>query len=184
MQAVQLELVMAPSSFGNYAKWLSRDRISVAIQNAVVCLAAYLAGSFFTSSFHGRSSSIGGLWCLISGIVVLQATSRDAWQSAVLRVFGTLIGATIGGLYLYLLPFSTIGMAVSIGLTVLVCQVLNTPDHGRLAAITVALIMVLSSANPELSPFANAALRFSESVIGAGIAVLTVLLWPKTKEAA
>ena len=174
---------MAPLSFGNYAKWLSRDRISIAIQNAVVCLAAYLAGAFFTSSFHGRSSSIGGLWCLISGIVVLQATSRDAWQSAVLRVLGTLIGATIGGFYLHFFPFSPIGMAVSVGLTVLLCQALDVPDHGRLAAITVALIIVISSGNPDLSPFANAALRFSESVIGAGIAVLAVLLWPKTKEA-
>ena len=163
---------------------MSRDRISVALQNALVCLAAYLAGVYFTSSFHGRSSIIGGLWCVISGIVVLQATSRDAWQSAVLRVLGTLIGATIGGFYLHLFPFSTIGMAVSVGLTVLFCQALNVPDHGRLAAITVALIIVISSGNPELSPFANAALRFSESVIGAGIAVLAVLLWPKSKEPA
>jgi uncharacterized membrane protein YccC len=163
---------------------MSRDRISVAIQNAVVCFAAYLAGAYFTSSFHSRSSSIGGLWCAISGIVVLQATSRDAWQSAVLRLLGTLIGATIGGFYLHLFPFNTIGMAVSVGLTVLFCQALNVPDHGRLAAITVALIIVISSGNPELSPFANAALRFSESVIGAGIAVLVVLLWPKSKEPA
>jgi hypothetical protein len=42
---------------------------------------------------------------------------------------------------------------------------------------------VISTGNPELSPFANAALRFTESVIGAAIAVLAVLLWPKTKEA-
>ena len=163
---------------------ISQDRISIAVQNALVSLAAYLAGFYFTGLFHGRSSSIGGLWSLLSGIVVLQATSRDAWKSAVLRVLGTLIGATLGGLYLYLLPFTPIGMAVSIGLTVLLCQALKVPDHGRLAAITVALIMVISSVNPELSPFANASLRFIESVIGAGIAVLAVLLWPKAEQAA
>ena len=73
-------------------------------ENAVVCLAAYLAGVYFTSSFHGRSSSIGGLWCVISGIVVLQATFRDAWQSVVLRVLGTLIGATIGGTFFLSVP--------------------------------------------------------------------------------
>ena len=89
---------------------------------------------------------------MISGIVVLQATSRDAWQSAVLRVLGTPIGATIGGFYLHLFPFSTIGMAVSVGLTVLLCQAVSVPDHGRLAAITVALIIVISNGNPELSP--------------------------------
>jgi len=158
---------------------MSRDRVSVAIQNALVALAAYLLGFYFTASFHGKSSSIGGLWSLISAIVVLQATSRDTWKSAVLRVLGTLIGAMLGGGYLYLLPFSPVGMAVSIGLTVLLCQALKVPDHGRLAAITVALIMVIASSNPELSPLANAALRFIESVIGAGIVVLAVLLWPK-----
>ena len=62
---------------------VSRDRISIAIQNAVVSLAAYLVGYYFTASFHGSSSSIGGLWSLISTIVVLQATTRDAWESAV-----------------------------------------------------------------------------------------------------
>jgi uncharacterized membrane protein YccC len=97
---------------------------------------------------------------------------------------GTLIGAMLSGFYLYLFPFSPVGMAVSVGLTVLLCQMVEVPDHGRLAAITVALVMVISSGNPELSPFANAALRFIESVIGAGIAVLAVLLWPKAKEAA
>ena len=163
---------------------ISRDRISVAIQNALVSFAAYIVGFYFTGLFHGRSSSIGGLWSLIAAIVVLQATSRDTWKSAASRVLGTLIGSAIAGFYLYLLPFSPIGMAVSIGFTVLLCQALNVPDHGRLAAGTVALIMVLSTANPELPPFTNAALRFVESAIGAGIAVLAVLLWPKAKDTA
>jgi uncharacterized membrane protein YccC len=148
----------------------------------MVSLAAYLVGYYFTASFHARSSSIGGLWSLVSGIVVLQATSRDTWKSAVLRVLGTLIGAMLSGFYLYLFPFSPVGMAVSVGLTVLLCQMVGVPHHDRLAAITVALVMVISSGNSELSPFANAALRFIESVIGAGTAVLAVLLWPKAKE--
>ena len=161
----------------------SGDRISVAIQNALVSLAAYLVGYYFTASFHTRSSSIGGLWSLVSAIVVLQAASRDTWKSAVLRVLGTLIGAMLSGFYLYLFPFRPVGMATSVRLTVLLYQMVGVPDHGRLAAITVALVMVISSGNSELSPFANAALRFIESVIGAGTAVLAVLLWPKAEEA-
>ena len=160
------------------------ERVSVAIENALVSLAAYLIGHYFTGLFHDSSSRIGGLWSLIAAIVVLQATSRDTWKSAALRALGTLIGAILGGLYLYFFPFTAIGMAVSVGLTVLLCQALKVPDHGRLAAGTVALIMVISSGNPELSPFANAALRFIESVIGASIAVLAVLIWPKAKSAA
>src|SRR5215468_2186981 len=133
---------------------------------------------------HGRSSSIGVLWSVVTGMVVLQATTHDAWQSALLRVLGTLIGATIGDLYLQFFPFSILGMAASVGLTVLLSQVLNVPDHGRLAAITVALVIVISNGDPELSPFINVALRFIESAIGPGLAVLTVLLWPKPKQPA
>ena len=58
-----------------------------------------------------------------------------------LRVLGTLIGAMLSGFYLYLFPFSPVGMAVSVRLTVLLCQMVGVPDHGRLAAITVALVM-------------------------------------------
>jgi uncharacterized membrane protein YccC len=162
---------------------MSRDRISIAIQNALVSLAAYLVGSYFTASFHGSSSTIGGLWSLISAIVVLQATTRDTWKSAVLRILGTLVGATVSGFYLYFFSFNVVGMAISVGLTVLLCQMVEVPDHGRLAAMTVALIMVISSSNPDLSPLVNSALRFIESAIGAGVAVLAVLLWPKTEVA-
>lgn len=120
---------------------------------------------------------------MVSAIVVLQATTRDTWKSAVLRILGTLIGATVAGFYLCFFFFNVVGMAISVGLTVLLCQMVEVPDHGRLAAITVALIMVISSGNPELSPLANSALRFIESAIGAGIAVLAVLLWPKAEAA-
>lgn len=70
-------------------------------------------------------------------------------KSAVLRILGTLVGATVSGFYLYFFSFNAVGMAVSIGLAVLLCQMVEVPDHGRLATITVALVMMISSGNPE-----------------------------------
>ena len=84
---------------------------------------------------------------------------------------------TFSAAYLSRLPFSAVGMAVCIFVTVLVCHTIRIPDHARLAAITVALIMVMSSNQPGLSPVLSAALRFCESCIGTAIAVLAVLLW-------
>jgi len=75
-------------------------------------------------------------------------------------------------------------MAVSVGVTVLLCRVIGVPDNGRLAAITVAIVMVVSNNDPTSSPISNAALRFIESCFGAGIAVLVVLLSPKGPDAA
>jgi uncharacterized membrane protein YccC len=145
-------------------------------------LASYACGSYFTGLFHGASARIGGLWSMVSGIVVLQATRRTTWSSAWLRVLGTLIGSVIGAVYLSLLPFSAIGMAVCIFGTVLLCHAARIPDHARLAALTVAVIIVLSSINQALSPLLNAALRFAESCIGTALAVLAVLMWPGPAE--
>jgi hypothetical protein len=69
-------------------------------------------------------------------------------------------------------------MAVTIFATVLICNPINVPSHGRLAAITVIVIMVTSSLDPSLSPGLNALLRFAESCIGTAVAVLEVVLWP------
>jgi uncharacterized membrane protein YgaE (UPF0421/DUF939 family) len=85
---------------------------------------------------------------VISGIVVLQATRRDTVASAWLRVLGTLIGAVISAIYLSFLPFNPFGLAVCIGITVLPCHSFRVPDHARLAAITVAVVMVVPWPSP------------------------------------
>jgi hypothetical protein len=54
----------------------------------------------------------------------------------------------------------------------------NIPSHGRLAAITVIVVMVTGSLDPKLSAGLNALLRFLESCIGTGVAVVSVRLWP------
>ena len=148
-------------------------------QSALVCLLAYLAGFYFTRAVGGAPSLIGALWATISGLVVLQATRRETVNTAWLRVLGTLIGSLISAAYLFLLPFSPLGMAVSVGVTVLLCHAFRVPDHSRLASITVAVIMVISLIHPRINPLVNAGLRFAESCIGTGLAVLAVVLWPE-----
>ena len=70
-------------------------------------------------------------------------------------------------------------MAACIFVTVLVCHAAGVPDHARLAAMTVALIMVISSMDSTVSPITSAALRFIESCLGTAMAVLAVEIWPR-----
>jgi uncharacterized membrane protein YccC len=98
-----------------------------------------------------------------------------------LRVLGSAIGALSSAIYLTLLPFHPLGMALAIFATVLLCSAVKVPTHGRLAAITVLVVMVTSSLDPRLSPGINALLRFTESCIGTAVAVLSVLLWPRPR---
>lgn len=157
---------------------LTTGALRVAIQEGVACLLAYLAGSYLTQVILGVPSPIGALWCVISVIVVLQATRQETVASAWLRVLGTLIGATVSAVYLLFFPFHPLGLAVSIGLTMLLCEIFRIPGHARLASITVAVIMIVSMIHPQMNPLINAGLRFIESCIGATLAVLAVLAWP------
>jgi len=158
---------------------LGREELRMAVLSAAVSTLAYLGGSRFTALFHGASAVVGGLWSMISAVVVLQATRRETITSASRRVLATLIGAVISAVYLVVFPYSLVGMAVCIGATVLLGQVTGSPDHARLAAITVAVIMVTSSVSPTLSPILNAALRFAESCIGAATTVVAAHVWPE-----
>ena len=154
----------------------SAERLRIPAELAVAALVAYLLGFWFTSLFPGYLPKIGGLWSAISAIVVTQATRRDTTSSASLRILGSAIGALTSALYLTLLPFHPLGMAVAIFTTVALCAAVKIPSHGRLAAITVLVVMVTGSLDPKLSPGLNALLRFLESCIGTGVAILGVRL--------
>ena len=154
------------------------ERLRIPAEIAVAALMAYLLGSWFTSLFPGYLPKIGGLWSAISAIVVTQGTRRETTDSASLRILGSAIGALTSAVYLTLLPFHPFGMALAIFATVVLCSFMNIPSHGRLAAITVIVVMVTGSLDPKLSPGLNALLRFAESCIGTGIAVLGVRVWP------
>ncbi|MFT5339160.1 MAG: putative membrane protein YccC [Cyanobium sp.] len=157
------------------------EHLRIPAEIALAALVAYWLGSWFTSLFPGYLPKIGGLWSAISAIVVTQATSKEALSSASLRILGSAIGAATSAVYLTLLPFHPAGMAVAIFATVLLCAAVKVPSHGRLAAITVIVVMVTSSLDPKLSPGLNALLRFAESCIGTGVAVLAVLIWPGSR---
>ncbi len=150
-------------------------RIPAAI--AAASLLAYVLGFAFTSLFPGYLPKIGGLWSAISAVVVTQLTVEETRSSASLRVLGSGIGALTSAVYLSLLPFQPLGMALAIFATVLICTALKVPSHGRLAAITVMVVMVTASLDPSLNPLVNALLRFVESCIGTAVALIGVQFW-------
>ena len=153
-------------------------RLRIPAQIALAALVAYGAGFWFTSLFPGYLPKIGALWSAISAIVVTQVTRQETSASASLRVLGSAIGALTSATYLTFLPFHPVGMALAIFATVTICTALNVPSHGRLAAITVIVVMVTASLDPHLNPGLNALLRLVESCIGTGVALVALWLWP------
>ena len=151
-----------------------RMTLIIGAEGVLITLLGFYLGSRFTAIFHGASSQIGGIWSAISGLVVLQSTIRETLKSSLLRTIGTAIGALICALYLLLFGFSLLGMAFCAGLTLAVCYMLDIFEYARLAAATVVIIAVVSQGSPDISPFMDAFLRFSEATIGVGVCILCV----------
>lgn len=150
-----------------------------AIRRFITCLLAFYGGYYLNVPLMGEPSYVGGLWAMISTLIVLQPTRKDAWQTALLRIMGTFIGASAAAIYLTLFPFHPLGMCATIAVSVLICGGFGVPNYARLACITIAIMMISSEIDPHISPHMNAILRFLESVIGTCIAVLVTEIWPE-----
>jgi uncharacterized membrane protein YgaE (UPF0421/DUF939 family) len=151
-----------------------RMTLIVGLEGALITLLSFYLGARFTAIFNGASAQIGGLWSVISGLVVLQNTIHETLRSSLLRIIGTFIGALICAIYLWQFGFSILGMALCAGLTLSICYMLDIFEYARLAAATVVVIAVVSSRSPEISPFLNSFLRFAEAVIGVGVCIICV----------
>ena len=158
-----------------------RNATRVAAQLALVTMSSYVCGVYFTGFFHTASAGTGGLWAVMSGNVVLQATRRQTWSAAWLQLLGTFVGSIVSAGYLMVLPYSEVGMAACIFATVLLCHASRIPEHARLAALAVGVVMVVSGLHPTLHPIVNSVLRFSEACIGTAMAALVILVCPEPR---
>lgn len=131
---------------------------------------AYLTGIYATGSFHSSSRWMGAMLSCTSVITVLQMpTYRDSLKPGIMRVVGTFLGALIAYIYLKMLPFSVVGMLLTVFALEALCMILNIYNNGRIATITLLIIMLVSQLSLQSDPMVNCSLRFFESAVGVGV---------------
>lgn len=167
-----------PSERGAEADVISRDARRTALQLALVALASYASGQAITRYFHNASAETGGMWAVMSAVVVLQQSHAQPLPKAGRQIVATLVGALIGAAYLSTLDFTALGLGLAVFLAVIGCHALRVSAESSLAALSVGVVMVVSSMHPDLHPIQSAALRFTEACIGTVMAVLALHLWP------
>lgn len=156
-----------------------REGLRVAAQMGLVALAASAGGWQFTRLFHDASASVGSLWAVIAGLLVLQATRRGTWSAAGRHLVSSVVGVIVSTVGLAVLPFGAPSLAAAVLAAVLLCHATGFADQAKVAAITVVVMMVLASLHSTLSPALSALLRFCESCIGAATALLVALAGPE-----
>lgn len=156
---------------------LSPGIVARAIEGGVVGSLAFLIGLHLVRHLEGPGAIIGAVWSAIAGLVVLQTGRADILRFSALQAVGTFIGSLISGLYLLFLPPNVWALALCTCLTTLACYVLRIADQARLASAAAVVIMGVSILSKAHSPIINAGLRFVESLIGLGLAVVVSFLF-------
>jgi len=114
-------------------------------------------------------------WAAISAFVVMGANVHATVQASSGRLIGTAIGAVAGAVFVVLWGSHLWSCGLAATLTALVCAVLRLDQSYRLACVTVAIVMLIHSAE---SPWKVGLHRFLEVALGIVVALLIAALPP------
>jgi uncharacterized membrane protein YccC len=120
---------------------------------------------------------LGGLWVVLSAVLILKQTLIDSLTIARDQLIGTTVGVCCGAIFALLSP-AVLGVALAIFLTALVCLAIPTLRRVvNIACVGAAIVILLPSGNPG---YLTAWHRFSDTLIGAAIALLVAALTAQT----
>jgi Fusaric acid resistance protein family len=153
---------------------LDNDRLVHSLKTAVALLLSLLISYLFKLPLQGR-------WVVITILVVMCAQSRVGaiLQKSYMRILGTIMGASIASLTLWLIyPNVTFTILILCMATAVFSYIADSPsalsEAGPLGAVT--LIIILISPNPN---FYTVMSRFLEINLGIIIALLVSrFIWP------
>lgn len=133
-----------PDSSPDGAQRSSSARLTTGLRLAAMTAAAAWI-SYASTSLIGLHE---GFWAAISAIVVMQSDLTGTEKSAYERFIGTAIGAVIGWVCANAWHQHQWIYALAVGLSVLICWVAGIGTAGRLAAVTVTVIVLIPLAEP------------------------------------
>jgi len=151
---------------------LSQADVIYAISLTIASLIAYLITCYGLEPFVNHPNDLlGGMWATIATVFVFKEAKNLRLRAAVARFFATCVSFVLTFVYLLLLPFSPVGMAVIIGIGTLVVMLLGRRDDVVTTGITTAVIMVVAGMGPASLGWTIPPLRLLDTVIGIVVAV-------------
>ena len=144
---------------------------------AAACLISYWLTTSVLSLAYSVSrgdEALGGLWAVIATVFLFRDSYNKSLTAAVSRMAATLVSFALCLAYLAVLPFRPWGLAILVGLSVLVTAVIGRPEDEITAGITTAVIMVSAELSPH-DAWRQPILRLADTAIG--VAVGLVAAW-------
>jgi uncharacterized membrane protein YccC len=144
---------------------------------AVACLISYWLTTRVLSLVYSVSKdddALGGMWSVIATVFLFRDSYDKSLAAAVSRMAATLVSFVLCLVYLAFLPFHPWGLALLVGLSVLVTALIGRPEDEITAGITTTVVMVVASLSPH-DAWRQPILRLADTAIG--VAVGLVAAW-------
>src|SRR5271156_3638494 len=139
----------------------SSANFRLAIKTALAgCLAMYLASLLRMPQPY---------WAAISAMIVMQTSLGAAIKQSWIRLAATAVGAAVSIPFMAFAGQNLLAFGVAVFVTIVLCTILHLADGLRLAAVTIAIIMLVPNTGRPWVPALN---RFLEASFGIFIALL------------
>lgn len=167
-------------SFASHLKQLlNRIEIKIAIKIALTAICSLFLSFQMDKIIPHPDPVVGGLWCVISSIIVLQENLGGTYRAIWNRLLGVIIGSICGALFAAHIG-SDLGMlGLAILMAVFLSSALGLQESYRIASLSVAVVMIPWELHPVVNPWISAFFRFLDTCLGFFVAVvMSHLLWP------
>jgi uncharacterized membrane protein YccC len=145
---------------------------------AVACLISYWLTTRVLSLVYSVSKdddALGGMWSVIATVFLFRESYDKSLAAAVSRMAATLVSFALCLAYLAFLPFHPWGLAVLVGLSVLVTALIGRPEDEITAGITTTVVMVAASLSPH-DAWRQPILRLADTAIGVAVGLAAAWL--------
>ncbi len=172
---------MGSSHFFNSNSWQSlpkkfeqastKRNYLYSIKVTIACILAYATAELLQLEYS--------LWAPLATLMVMQVHTSSSLELSLLRLFGTVFGASLGLIFSVLMPHTIEGRILGIAIVVPICAFIELwEERFRTAGMTAVFVLLLGYTQ-ESGIFIFALNRIFEVVIGSVSALLvSVLLWP------
>ena len=159
-----------------FLKLVRACSLLLACQTVLAVVIAYLLGFGLNQLFHLGNSVIGGLWCAISGILMIQTLMQESFKMGWSRLWGSLVGGIISAIVATFTGYHIWSLCVCIFLTVVAVKLCRIQSTLRIAGITVVVVMIIGMATPNVPAWQNSLMRVVESAMGITVGISIVWL--------
>ena len=154
--------------YGKLSPW---DAV-YAVAMAIACLITFWIMTFLLllSPVDKPTDLLGGMWAVASAVFVFRDSRAHALSSGLSRLIATCISFALCLPYLWLFPFTAVGMAALIGIGTVVMTLLNRRDDIITTGITTTVVMVVAAVSPQ-DAWQQPLLRLVDTVVGIAVGV-------------